>query len=72
MRSFNGLAFCSPLHARAPANLQGRALAAMRPVGLDSGTLDGAYHCAHTALAHRGRCACGGPSARGPALYRLG
>ena len=39
MRSFNGLAFCSPLHARAPRNLCQGALAAMRSVGLDSGTL---------------------------------
>ena len=39
LRSFNGLAFCSPLHARAPRNLCQGALAAMRSVGLDSGTL---------------------------------
>ena len=39
MRLFNGLAFCSPLHARAPRNLCQGALAAMRSVGLDSGTL---------------------------------
>ena len=44
MRLFNGLAFRSPLHARALPNLQERALKAMRSVGLDSGTLDWTLH----------------------------
>ena len=39
----SGLAFRSPLHARALPNLEGRALKAMRSVGLDSGTLDWTY-----------------------------
>ena len=43
MRLFSGLAFCLPLHARAPQNLEGRALKAMRSVGLDSGTLRTSY-----------------------------
>ena len=38
------LAFRSPLHARALPNLEGRALKAMRSVGLDSGTLRTSYH----------------------------
>ena len=40
MRQFSGLAFCSPLHARALQNLEGRALKAMRSVGRFRGTLD--------------------------------
>ena len=41
MRCERGLAYRSPLHARALPNLEGRALKALRSVGLDSGTLDG-------------------------------
>ena len=37
---FNGLAFRSPLHPRAPRNLRARPPRALRSVGLDSGTLD--------------------------------
>ena len=39
----SGLAFRSPLHARALPNLQERALKAMRSVGRFRGTLDGSY-----------------------------
>jgi hypothetical protein len=39
MHILSGLAFRSPLHARALPNLEGRALEALRSVGLDSGTL---------------------------------
>ena len=39
----SGLAFRSPLHARALPNLEGRRPGAMRSVGLDSGTLDTSY-----------------------------
>ena len=40
----SGLAFRSPLHARALPNLEGRALKAMRSVGQDSSTLRTSYH----------------------------
>ena len=43
MRCERGLAFRSPLHARALPNLEGRALKAMRSVGLDSSTLRTSY-----------------------------
>ena len=40
---FNGLAFCSPLHPRAPRNLRALPPRALRSVGLDSSTLRTAY-----------------------------
>ena len=43
MRLFSGLAFCLPLHARAPQNLEGRALSAMRSVALKMGTWGTTY-----------------------------
>ena len=43
MRCERGLAFRSPLHARALPNLQERALKAMRSVGRFRGTLDTVY-----------------------------
>ena len=53
MHLFNGLAFRSPLHPRAPRNLSQGAPAprALRSVGLDSGTLDTIYPRAPLALA---------------------
>ena len=43
MRCERGLAYRSPLHARALPNLEGRRPGAMRSVGLDSGKLDTSY-----------------------------
>eukprot|EP00966_Prymnesium_polylepis_P003357 77215-Prymnesium_polylepis.1 len=40
---FNGLAFRSPLHPRAPRNLRARPPRALRSVGLDSSTLRTSY-----------------------------
>ena len=48
MRCERGLAFRSPLHARALPNLEGRRLSAMRSVGLDSSTLRTSYHYVRT------------------------
>ena len=58
MHLFSGLAFRSPLHARALQNLEGRALSAMRSVALKVGTTPTRQPCSG------GRWPRAGPHAR--------